>query len=490
VANQGRLSKFSEQRIMSFIGDRTSALDFLLGRTNYERTTSVPYAASHFKLDRMRRLLALVGDPQLGLKVVHVAGTKGKGSTAAMIAASLQAAGYGTGLYTSPHLERLEERFTIDGQQCSAAEFVSLTAELQQAVARLEREATGAANLDANFDANPTFFELTTALAMLHFARRGVDAAVLEVGLGGRLDSTNVCLPSVCVITSISFDHTRQLGNTLAAIAGEKAGIIKAGVPVVSGVVLPEPGDVIEQAAASLQAPLYRRGREFDFEYSPAANRFTYRAPAAAIWPELGDISLGMLGEHQAANGAVAIAALARLCEQGWRIDAEQVREGLASACCPARIEVLGERPTIVCDVAHNVASIAALIRVLEERYPAARRILIFASSMDKDTRGMLRLLLPKFDHVILTRYVNNPRAVALEELAALAGDEAAGLEPSGKIPRWETQPDPTSALARAHELASPDDLLCITGSFFLAAELQPLLAAGKLNRLATPQLA
>lgn len=471
---------------MSYIGDRTSALDFLLGRVNYERTTSVPYAASHFKLDRMRRLLALVGDPHLGLKAVHLAGTKGKGSTAAMIAASLQAAGYRTGLYTSPHLERLEERFTIDGQQCSEAEFVSLAVELQQAVGRLESEATGA----ANFDANPTFFELTTALAMLHFARRGVTAAVLEVGLGGRLDSTNVCLPQVCVITSISFDHMRQLGNTLAAIAREKAGIIKAGVPVVSGVVVPEPCAVIEQIAASAPAPLWQRGREFDFQCAPGGERFAYREPASPIWPALDDLAVGMLGEHQVANGAVAIAALARLCEQGWQIDAQHVRAGLARARCPARIEVLGQQPTTICDVAHNVASIAALIRVLDERFAAPRRILIFASSMDKDTRGMLHLLLPKFDRVILTRYVNNPRAVALEELAALAREEAAGGQAGDKPAHWETQPDPTAAWARARELATADDLVCITGSFFLAAELQPLLASGKQSSLATPQFA
>src|SRR5262245_11899404 len=213
------------------VSDYSSALEFLLGRINYERTANIPYRSTEFKLDRMRRLLALLDDPHLVLKAIHIAGTKGKGSTAAMLAGILQAAGLRTGLYTSPHLARTEERLAIDGQDCPRETFVALAAELQQAVERLEAEAAGDLAL-----AGATFFEITTAMAFLHFARANVAAAVLEVGLGGRLDSTNVCRPEVCLITSISFDHMRQLGYTLAEIAGEKAGIIKRGISVVSGV--------------------------------------------------------------------------------------------------------------------------------------------------------------------------------------------------------------------------------------------------------------
>ena len=233
------------------VTDYASALDWLMTQINYERTTAVPYETAIFKLDRMRGLLTLLGDPHEGLAAVHIAGTKGKGSTAAMMAGILQASGLRTGLYTSPHLDAVQERIAIDGVACRPEEFAALAADVETAVARLPADEHGQ-------PAEPTFFEITTAMAFLHFARRRVDAAVLEVGLGGRLDSTNVCRPSVSIITSISFDHTRQLGNTLAAIAGEKAGIIKAGVSVISGVTGDEPRQVIREVAREVQRAAVR----------------------------------------------------------------------------------------------------------------------------------------------------------------------------------------------------------------------------------------
>ncbi len=236
-----------------------SAADFLLRRINYERTPNVPYLSGEFKLDRMRRLMSLLGDPHLDLKAIHIAGTKGKGSTAAMVASVLCAAGYRAGLYTSPHLERTEERIVIDGQACPPDKFLALAAQVQPAVERIDEESA------AHGEMGPTFFEVTTAMAFLHFAQANVAAAVLEVGLGGRLDSTNVCRPEVCIITSISFDHVKQLGNTLALIAAEKSGIIKPGIPVISGVIDPEPRDVIAARAAELSAPLIQLGIDYDF---------------------------------------------------------------------------------------------------------------------------------------------------------------------------------------------------------------------------------
>ncbi|MEX0613266.1 MAG: Mur ligase family protein, partial [Pirellulales bacterium] len=207
---------------------RQAALHWLMGRINYERTALIAYQERQLKLDRMRQLLTRLGQPDAGMKIVHVAGTKGKGSTAAMIAGMLTAAGYRTGLFSSPHLERIEERFAVDGQPCTADELVALVNRLRPVAHAMDEEAAA----DGDPTAGPTYFDVTTAMALLHFVEREVDAAVLEVGLGGRLDSTNVCLPAVSVITSISFDHMKQLGNTLAAIAREKAGIIKPGVPV------------------------------------------------------------------------------------------------------------------------------------------------------------------------------------------------------------------------------------------------------------------
>lgn len=457
-----------------------SPADFLLHRINYERTT-LPYRLAEFKLDRMRRLMQLLGDPQEGLKAIHIAGTKGKGSTAAMIAAVLQAAGYRTGLYTSPHLERIEERIVIDGQQCAADVFLKLAAQVQPAVETLDREAEAAG------EHGPTFFEVTTAMAFLHFAQENVAAAVLEVGLGGRLDSTNICRPEVCVITSISFDHTKQLGNTLAAIAGEKAGIIKAGVPVVSGVVEPEPRDVIIARAEAVGAPLVQRdvdygyvthesgneqasGQSFDYWEKALLPASSPREPAS----ELKNVRLGMLGSHQCANAATAIAALHCLASRGWQISEAHLRAGITTARISARIEQIQSSPTVILDVAHNLASIEALLTVLREQFTASRRILIFASSKDKDYAGMLKLLLPACDTIFLTQYLNNPRAVEAGELLTIAQQLRAATGTA--MPILHATVRPADALRLSRAIAQPDDLICIAGSFFLAAELRPAL--------------
>ena len=320
---------------------------------------------------------------------------------------------------------------------------------------------------------SPTFFELTTALALLHFVRRAVDVVVLEVGLGGRLDSTNVCRPRVTVITNISFDHTQQLGKTLAKIAREKAGIIKPGVPVISGVLDDAPRQVIEQVATAAASPLRQLGADFDFVYRPPKSAGGGRGQVNV---QLRDplrhyegLRLGLLGRHQAANATLAIAALVELEQQGWKIPAEAVRRGVADVRWPARIEVVQERPTVVLDAAHNLASIRALVATLDETFTSRRRVLVFGASSDKDVRGMLAVVAPRFDQVIFTRYVHNPRAVPPEELAQLA----AGLP----VPPMLCE-SPAAAWDAARLAIAPDDLLCITGSFFLAAEMRTEMQA------------
>jgi len=451
--------------------DRDSALEFLFGRINYERTTQIPYRTGGLKLERMQQLLSLVGDPHLSLPVVHVAGTKGKGSTATMVARILQTAGYRTGLYTSPHLEKLEERFVINGQLCSDQEFVQLAADLQAATYELEARDP--------LNRTPTFFEITTTMGLLHFARSRAEIVVLEVGLGGRLDSTNVCRPLVSVITSISFDHVRQLGNTLAAIAREKAGIIKPGVPVVSSVCEEEPRGVIELIAAEQSAPLFQREREFGSRITTdavtGAASLIYREPGDTSQTtfDLGPLPIGMLGTHQALNAATAIAAVRQLPLGRYNVSNAVIEQGLWEAKCAARVEVLQQRPTVIVDVAHNVASISALLETLSHRFEAERRILVFASSRDKDTVGMLRLLLPHFDQVVLTKFINNPRAVEPAELYTCAMQLAAETHCR---PTVEVAGEPHAAWQRAKAIAQPADLVCITGSFFLAAELLPSL--------------
>src|SRR4051812_1878764 len=375
---------------------RTAALDWLMGRINFERT-ALPYQERQLKLDRMRQLLTRLGQPDAGMKIVHVAGTKGKGSTCAMIGGVLTAAGYRTGLFSSPHLERIEERFAIDGEPCSSEELVSLVNRLMPVARAMDEEAAA----EGDPTGGPTYFEITTAMALLHFVEHQVDAAILEVGLGGRLDSTNVCLPVVSVITSISFDHMRQLGNTLASIAREKAGIIKPGVPVISGVVQTEPQSVIVAIAREHGCRLIQLGRDYSYEYAPRESAFgkmSYRYSVPSQEFALEHVALGMPGRHQAANAAVALATICELRHQGWCISNDAIRTGLSNARLPGRVEIVSSNPTVVLDTAHNPASALALVESLSELPCPSRRMLILSISYDKDVPAVVRELVPHFE--------------------------------------------------------------------------------------------
>lgn len=456
----------------------SQALDFLFGRIDYERAAAIAYDRREFRLDRMRELLSRLDNPQQRFPIVHIAGTKGKGSTAAMIAAMLSAAGYCTGLYSSPHLDRIEERMGIDGRPCSGEELVELVEMVRPAVEIMDRRAEC-----GDGGGRPTYFEITTAMALIQFARRRARAAVVEVGMGGRLDSTNVCEPVVSVITTISFDHMKQLGNTLTSIAGEKAGIIKAGVPVVSGVVDAEPRDVIAATATGRGSKLVQLGRDFDFEYLPPRDvqvcdrhgTLSFLPRSQCVQPAYQNIELGLLGRHQAMNAAVAIATTAVLRGQAWSIPEAAVREGLAGVRWPARVELVARRPAVVVDAAHNVASIASLLETLDESFAARRRWLIFATTQEKQVPEMLALLLPRFDCVVLTRYLNNPRYVPVEELVIIANEVAASMNGRADLPAdWiQTAATPADAWRLVAGRASADDLICVTGSFFLAAEMR-----------------
>jgi dihydrofolate synthase/folylpolyglutamate synthase len=417
------------------------ALAYWYSHVNYEQKSPT---AADLKLDRMRALLGRLGDPHKLLRVVHVAGSKGKGSVAAMLAAVAERAGYRVGLFTSPHLTRLEERFQVDGVPISRDELTQAITDVKAAAERGRRM-------------TPTFFEICTAIGLLHFRRRAVTAAVLEVGLGGRLDSTNVCRPVLSVITSISYDHTKLLGDKLASIAREKAGIIKPGRPVVSGVTVPEPKAVIEEVARQRKAPLVRLGEEFNYEYRPGfVDRERARVRVTG-WPWL---ELNLWGEHQAANAAVVVACVEELRRQGWTLPDEAVAAGLGEVVWTARMEVVRRDPYVVLDCAHNGASALALVRTLEASFPAGPRTLVFAVSNDKDVAGMFVHLRPAFSRAIFTRYTNNPRAVPPAELVRLWGGGEV-IEP------------PTEAVRAA---IAGGDLVCVSGSVFLAGELRPVL--------------
>jgi dihydrofolate synthase/folylpolyglutamate synthase len=459
--------------------DHEEALQFLFGRLNYERMLSIPYQPRHLKLERMRELLGRLGNPHRALRVIHIAGSKGKGSTASMIASILSAAGYHTGLYTSPHLERVEERISVNGFSASGTDLVQLVRSVQPHVEMLERRGSS--------EDGPTYFEITTAMAFLYFAEQGVDAAVVEVGLGGRLDSTNVCHPIVTAITSISFDHTKQLGNTLAKIAAEKAGIIKQAVPLVSGVREGAARQVIERAALEHGSPVATLGVDFDFQYQPPeeghgeraarrayCGRIDYRKIDAAKIFSRTQLDLGMPGRHQAANAAVAMAVVDELGRQSWDIDDSAVRLGLASASCPARVEVVAREPMVIIDAAHNVASIQALVETIGEIYSGGRRTLVFATTQGKDVRGMLMELLPHFDRIVFTRYLLNPRGHQPDRLRELASQID---RPGGpRRPQIEVCAEPTGAWNTALKGVTRADLLCVSGSFFIAGELRPVI--------------
>jgi dihydrofolate synthase/folylpolyglutamate synthase len=439
------------------------AIAFWYSRVNYEQRTP---AAGDFKLDRMHALLRILEQPHERLRIVHIAGSKGKGSTAAMLASILRRAGYHTGLFTSPHLVRVEERIQVDGQPITGEALTELLAEVRTAV-------TGGG-------LEPTFFEIATAVGFLHFVRQNVDIAVVEVGLGGRLDSTNVCTPLATLITSISYDHTQLLGSRLASIAAEKAGIIKPGRPVVSGVTVPEAADVIRRVCRERRAPLLELGTDFHYCYDPGrvtADEFLPARVRVALTdrpltthhpPLTTYSSLGLLGEHQAANAAVAVVCIERLRAEGWRISDAAVADGLATVHWPARLELVGRRPLVVLDCAHNVASAVALVETLMASFPPSRRWLIFAGSGDKDLAGMFRVLAPHFAHAYLTEYKGSTRAARPEQLSEL-------LRQTSDMPHTICRPA-GEAWQAARASTGPDDLICVTGSVFLAGELQPLL--------------
>lgn len=434
------------------------ALAFWFNRVNYEQR-GMPGDLRELNLDRMRDLLARLDHPEQHLRIIHIAGTKGKGSTAAMLAAILGHAGLRCGLFTSPHLSRVEERVQVDGRPIHPDELTCLMRLIEPQVLAME----GAGK-------PPTFFEIVTALALLHFARCAVEIVVLEVGLGGRFDSTNVCLPLVSVITSISFDHMQQLGPTLASIAREKAGIIKPGRPTISGVTSPEARAVIEEVSRRRGSPLGELGRDFDYRYTPG--RIT---TDTTEWPRVNlrtrqaasrDLEVALLGEHQAANAAVAVACVEELQRQGWRIPEEAVHRGLRGVKWPARMEVVRRSPMVVLDCAHNDASMRALVETLQSTFAPARKAIVLACSRDKDLAAITSLLLPHFDIAFLTRYTSTQRSTAPEELARLWRDGGG---------RCRICATPALAWQAAQEWAGCDGLICISGSVFFAGEMRPL---------------
>lgn len=436
-----------------------------------------------FGLDNISRLLSAIDNPHESFASIHVAGTNGKGSTSAIISSVLQTAGYRVGLFTSPHLVSFTERIRINGREITEHEVIDLAEEIKGVVSHLE-------------DFSPTFFEVVTAMAFLYFKRQGIDIGVIEVGMGGRLDATNIIKPEVSIITNISYDHKEFLGNTLGEIALEKAGIIKSGLPVIVSYQEPEVIELIKKKSHEKNAALYIYGKDFSSSLKKEDTigiSFDYRSGSSLI---INDLFLPLAGKHQMQNASVAIKAVELIKENGYLsksdfarhkllITHHIIRKGLKNVRWPGRLEFANENPPVLIDGAHNPSAASALSEALKKSFLKKYKkiILVLGIMGDKDIKGVMEPLLPLASEIILTS-PSYSRAAPPEKLA----DIAASLGFSDAL----TCPNVKDAIEMAIKDSSNSELgthhpalIVITGSFYTTGEAKELLGQkGVLTRL------
>jgi dihydrofolate synthase/folylpolyglutamate synthase len=435
------------------------ALAYIYSYTNYERKGLPKITLANYDLARIEELLVRLGNPHRKFKSLLIAGTKGKGSTAAFCESMFRAAGYRTGLYISPHLHTFRERIRVGGELISEADVIRLTEKLRSSFESIE---------------GLTAFEAITAMAFYFFAESAIQVAVMEVGLGGRLDATNVSNPAVAVITSISYDHTQLLGDTLSLIAREKAGIIRPGALVVSAPQVPEAMTMIEEVCQGRRAELVVVGEE-DYRWQPG--RATLRGQSFDLHG--GErYSIPLLGRHQIANAVTALAAVDGMKQRAdLSVPLAARQEGLHATQWPGRFEILGDKPYVVVDSAHNGDSASKLRVALQDFFPGHHVTIIFGASGDHPYGDVLRELLPIAHRVIITRS-RHPRAAAPEVLVQTASE--LGYHPS-------VAADVPDALDAAMESTGPNDLVCVTGSIFTVADARE--AWCRRNGLALPPI-
>lgn len=453
-------TKTSQKKKTLPIRGYDSAIRFLHSQTDYEQMLRVRYNRDTFNLDRMKLLLKKLNNPHDKLRTVHIAGTKGKGSTATMLAAMLQNCGYTVGLYTSPHISDIRERITVNGQKIPRKKMTDMIVSTARHVEKMKK------------DDKPTFFEILTAMAFQHFVNEKVDIAVIETGLGGRLDSTNVLKPEVVGLTSISMDHMHQLGSTIGDIAREKAGIFKKDVTAVSVEQDPAAKRVLKKIAGETKANLLFTGEQIEFSYrveSSRQNGCHTRVCLTTPASRFEHLPVPVLGEHQAVNCGLALALLDQLKAKGLKIDDRLAMQGLAEVELPGRMELICQDPRVLVDGAHNAASIQALMRGIGQHIPYDSMVMVFGCAADKDIRGMMEQVATGADKVIFTRAQSSGRAAEPKDLAEIYSELS-----DGRIA--QVTDSLTDALNLANNAISREDLICVTGSFYLVGEAKDLL--------------
>ncbi|MFC1908127.1 bifunctional folylpolyglutamate synthase/dihydrofolate synthase [Chloroflexota bacterium] len=432
--------------------DYQQAVDYIFSYTDYEKEP-MPHDPAFYDLRRVEELLARFGNPHLGARTVHIAGTNGKGSTAAMVASVLTASGYTTGLYTSPHLHTWRERIKVNGELISEVELVSLVERLKPEFEMVNRKATYG---------QLTTFELLTVLGFAYFSLKEVDFQVLEVGLGGKFDATNVIQPEICVITSISFDHRDVLGNSLAEIATEKVGIIKPGCVVVTSPQHNEVTRIIEETCVDYGVELIRVGVDVVWqELGFVSNQQVLQVKGKS---ENYKLSIPLLGYYQLENVATAVAALEVLAGKGFNISKDSITRGLAQVRWPGRFQILSHHPLILVDGAHNPDSARRLKQSIERYFKTDshdQAILVIGASFDKDIGGVVSELFSLFDKVIATSS-RHPRAMASLPIVAEFRKHGIEAQAVDNVP---------AALSLALAVAGDKDFICVAGSLFVIAE-------------------
>lgn len=438
--------------------DFSGAMAYMQTRTDLERLRPSSDVKDQYRLDRMFALMQALGNPQNDVRTVHVAGTKGKGSICEMTATCLETCGYTVGIFTSPHLLNVRERIRINRAMVSEAEFARLARRCVDAAIEIEPRLGPA-----------TFFELLTAMAFVYFAEQAVDIGVIEVGLGGLLDCTNIITPEVCAVGMIGFDHTQILGDTLEEIAAQKAGIFKPGVPALTFEQDEKILTVLKNEAQRIGAPLQVVGQDIDFTYrsefvSGLGGGPTQRVHLASQRFDLEHVTVPLKGEHQAMNCGLALAIVDKLCERGLHCSAEKIVEGIEATTLEGRFELVVRSPRIVVDGAHNPESIRALMRTLSAHMQYDSLVVVFGCAADKDFPLMLRHLAAGADKVIFTRATGNARAATPGELARKYHEVSGGK-------MLQTARDFEDAMELGLRAVTRDDVLCVCGSFYIAGE-------------------